>query len=134
MDGYKQEENIGGKNMNKMFKAMAMLLVITAVVFAAGCSSPQAPAENKTTPAPTENKTTPAETTNVTPATTAETTGPVVIPAATNETANVTENVSENVTENATASAAKNLGKAARNKALIASHQVSSTNNTTTTP
>lgn len=102
MDGYKQEENFGGKNMNKMLKAMAMLLVIAAVVFAAGCSSPKPAAENNTTPAPVENKTIPAETTNVTPATTAETTAPVIIPAATNETANVTENVSAPAATNVT--------------------------------
>ena len=55
MDGYKQEENFGGKIMSKMLKVIAMLLIIAAVVFVAGCANKEAPAaENNTAPAHAE--------------------------------------------------------------------------------
>ena len=42
-DGYKQEENFRGKNMSKMLKTIALLLVIAAVVFVAGCANKSTP-------------------------------------------------------------------------------------------
>ena len=117
--------------MSKMLKVVAMLLVIAAVVFAAGCSSNKAPAaENKTTPAA------PAVTNESAVAPAANTTTEVM-PAENNTSAiapavNTTSEVmpAENNTSTSAAGAA-NMGKAARNKALIESHQSNVTTNST---
>ena len=82
--------------MSKMLKAIAMLLVIAAVVFAAGCANKAPATENNTTPAA------PAQTTNASAVTPAETNASAVTPAETpvvvinttetNNTGNITEN------------------------------------------
>lgn len=72
--------------MNKMFKVLAMILVIAAVVYSAGCSS-KAP-ENKSSVA---------------------TEGVSEHNAAVNATENVTGNATEEVTENATENVTGNV-------------------------
>ena len=102
--------------MSKMMKVIAMLLVIAAVVFVAGCANKAPATENNTTPATTV---TTAETPTVTPtevvAAENETTNELVTPAenvTTNESVvspaeNVTANVTENVTQVPTGGAPK---------------------------
>ena len=95
--------------MSKMMKVIAILLVIAAVVFVAGCANKAPATENNTTPAttvttaetptvtptevvPAENETT--DESEVTPAENVTTNESVVSPAE-NVTANVTENVTQ---------------------------------------
>jgi inhibitor of cysteine peptidase len=82
--------------MEKMLKITAMIFVIAAVVFAAGCAGKTNTGE--------ENKASETPASAVTPAST-ETPASAVTPVVPTEnvTENLTENVTENVMENATA-------------------------------
>jgi hypothetical protein len=145
IDGYNQEENFRGISMSKILKAMALLLILTAVVFAAGCANKTSNTSNSSaavTPAETPVSTvTPAETpvSTVTPAETpVSTVTPTETPASVvtstetnNSTANTTENITPSVTvttpENTTVQTGTHLSTAERNRELIKSRMNSST-------
>jgi hypothetical protein len=99
--------------MSKMLKTIALLLVIAAVVSAAGCAGK--------TPTPANNSTVAPE--HVATATPAET--PAVTPA---ETPAVTNNATENVTENTTSQNVTHMSNAQRKMALAQNRTQSSGN------
>jgi len=121
--------------MSKILKAIAMLLVIAAVVFAAGCANKAATPANGSnasatvTPAGTPTiEVTPSET----PVETTNNTENVTENVTENATENVTENMAENNTSTPAASGAVHLSTAARHAALIKSQQqANSTENVT---
>lgn len=108
--------------MSKMSKAIAMILIIAAVVFVAGCANKEAPAPaNNTTPAPAE--------TNKSEVISAENNTSAGMPAETPAVAiNATEtNKTENITENNTSAAAVHKSITEENKEKILANM----NNTT---
>ena len=125
--------------MSKILKAMALLLIFTAVVFAAGCANKTSNTANSSaavTPAETPASTvTPTETpaSAVTPT---ETPASAVTSTETNNsTANTTENITPSVTvttpENTTVQTGTHLSTAERNRELIKSRMNSSTGTNT---
>jgi PBP1b-binding outer membrane lipoprotein LpoB len=107
--------------MSKMLKIIALLLVIAAVVFVAGCAGKTPTPINNSTVAP--EQVTPVATTPVeTPAKT-----PTVTPAETPaETTNYTENVTANITSSTPAvPTAIHMNSVQRHQALIKSQQQS---------
>jgi PBP1b-binding outer membrane lipoprotein LpoB len=116
--GIKEEENFRGTIMRKTLKIVVMLLVVAAVVFAAGCAGKTNTAENKTQEAP--NQTTPAET----PATTPEVaTTPAETPATTPE---IISNGTQNITGNTTVQNVTHMSNAQRKLAIAQNHTKSS--------
>jgi inhibitor of cysteine peptidase len=109
--------------MEKILKSIAMVLIVAAVVFAAGCAEKTNTAENQTQTSSQEVKPTPAEepASSETPA---ETPAPTVTPGETTE--NVTEAVTGNVTGNATIQAGTHISNKQRKLALAMNRTQSS--------
>jgi flagellar basal body-associated protein FliL len=102
--GIKEEENFRGEIMRKILKIVAMLLVVAAVVFAAGCAGKDTETDKGVQEV--SNQTTPAET-------------PAETPAITNNTENITGNTTtdQNVTH---------MSNTQRKKAMIQNQTKSS--------
>ena len=113
--GIKEEENFRGRIMRKTLKIVAMLLVVAAVVFAAGCAGKDTETNKGVQEA--SNQTTPAETPEVAATTPAAT--PAETPAITNNTENITGNntTDQNVTH---------MSNTQRKKAMIQNQTKSS--------
>jgi inhibitor of cysteine peptidase len=126
-----KKENFRGNAMEKILKIIAMVLIVAAVVFAAGCAEKTDNAENQTQTPSEEVKSTPTET-PVSSETPAEPSAPTVTPGATKEnvteaaTGNVTGNVTENVTKNATVQAGTHMSNKQRKLAIAMNHTQSS--------
>jgi hypothetical protein len=107
--------------MTKIYKMLAMLLVVAAVVCVAGCANKAPTAANNTTPAAPAEKNGSAVTPMETPVVAINTTE-------TNTTETITENNTSVVnTENQTG---VHLSNAERNRQIIKSHQNNSSVNT----
>lgn len=110
--------------MSKIFKTMALLLVLAAVVFAAGCANKTSNTENSSVTV------TPAETPVSTVTPTETPVSAVTSTEINNSTANSTENITSSVTvttpENTTVQTGTHLSTAERNRELIKSRMNSS--------
>ncbi|HEY3362035.1 MAG TPA: hypothetical protein VGK06_09510 [Methanosarcina sp.] len=104
--------------MRKTLKIVVMLLVVAAVVFAAGCAGKTNTAENQTKEV--SNQTTPAETPTTTPEVA---TTPAETPATTSE---IISNTTQNITGNATAQTGTHMSNAQRKLAIAKNHTQSS--------
>jgi inhibitor of cysteine peptidase len=108
--------------MKKMLKIVAMILVVAAVVFAAGCAGKTDNAENQTQTSSAQVNSTPAEvpSTAETPAS-IQTSAPSVTPSVTN--GNATENVTGNTT---LAQTGTHISNEQRKRAIALNHTLSS--------
>jgi inhibitor of cysteine peptidase len=101
--------------MSKMSKVIAMILIIAAVVFVAGCANKEAPAPaNNTTTVNTEetNKSVViSEGNNTSAGMPAETPAVVINTTETNTTVNTTENITTNNTSAPAVNATENITK-----------------------
>jgi inhibitor of cysteine peptidase len=99
--------------MKKILKILAMLVVVAAIVFVAGCAE-------KTNTAKNENQ---AASGQVTPA---ETSTPAVTPAETSTPAVTTENMTEKPTGNNTAQTGTRISNTIRKQEIAMNHTLNS--------
>lgn len=146
MNLYNGKRIIEVRIMSKMSKAIAMILIVAAVVFAAGCANKSSNTNNisvQTTPA---TVVTTAETNNTTEVAQTETPATEVTSAeANNNTENITENNTSSVTsitpeqiitqttENTTSQTGTHISTAERNREIILSHMNNSAGTNTGT-